>query len=151
MGGAGGCAVILPADGRLVSCGDDTLDGLVTGGGVGAKSGGGGKLGKSFLRSEALSILLSDAVERLSVGPLDSSAISCNGGRGWTDVEGGVSMDDCDRRLNPACMQTCNTLLSHSITYFVSLRRLWWGCWSCGHGRGRLVWPSRNNFTMKQY
>ena len=151
MGGAGGCTVILPADGRLVSCGDDTLDGLVTGGEAGAKSGGGGKVGKSFLRNEALSMLLSEAVEGLSVGPLDSSAISCSGGRGWTDVEGGASMDDCDRRLNPAYIQICNTLLFHSITHLVSLRGLRWGSWSHGDWRGWLVWPSRNNFTVKKY
>ena len=52
-------------------------------------------------------MLFSDEVECFNVLP-DSSASSCNGGRGWIDKEGGASLDDCDRRLSPACGYTCN-------------------------------------------
>lgn len=90
------------------------LDGcLFDGGGAGANSGGGANDGKSFLRSEALNMLLSEVVECFSVVLLGSSASSCNGGRGWIDMEGGANLDDCDRRLSPAYGEICKYFHVH--------------------------------------
>lgn len=34
---------------------------------------------------------------------VDDSESSCRVGRGWMDMEGGASLEDCVRRLIPAC------------------------------------------------
>ena len=104
VGGAGGgCAVGLLVDTCLMSWGDDTLDGcLVDVGGAGANSGGGANSGKSFLFSEALNIFPDCELEYFNVNWLSSSESSITGGRGWMDMEGWASLEDCDRRLNPA-------------------------------------------------
>ena len=106
-GGASARGVATPGgllvDVRLVSSGEDTC--LAEGGGVGANSGGGANGEKPCPFSDALSIPSGCDVECLSVDVADSES-SCRVGRGWMDMEGGASLEDCARRRIPAYHKT---------------------------------------------